>query len=157
MTTIDLRMELAHEIQNIPDSEQLLLKVINYVRGITKKSEAVTTLSGDALRLWNRVEELSSLKAGWDGAEAIPMNKKAVQNMKRVIKTGISADFKEWVVFPDDNGTLLMQSKDGSASISIGNNHYSFVYTTNGQVKSGEAVKFSPSSVLSTIRDIARA
>jgi hypothetical protein len=79
MTTIDLRLELAQEIQNIPDSEQLLLRVINYVRGVTKKENAVQALSGDALRLWNRTDELSFLQEGWDGADAMPMEKKTLQ------------------------------------------------------------------------------
>ena len=155
MTTIDLRMELAQEIQNIPDSEQLLLRVINYVRSITKKDDDSLTLTGDALRLWNRTMELSNLQAGWDGAGARPMHKKAVQNVQRVIKAGISSDFQNWVLFPDDNGTLLMQSKDGMASISIGNNSYSFVCTQDGKIKAGESVKFSPMAVLNTIRTIA--
>ena len=60
---------------------------------------------------------LSNLQAGWDGAGARPMHKKVVQNVQRVIKAGISSDFQNWVLFPDDNGTLLMQSKDGMASI----------------------------------------
>lgn len=152
MTTIDLRMELAQEIQNIPDSEQLLLRVINYVRSITKKEDVSITLNGDALRLWKRTEELATLPAGWDGAEAMPMEKKAVQNVQRLIKAGLSSDFKDWVLFPDDNGTLLMQSKDGTASISIGNNSYSFVSMKEGTVKAGELIKFTPASVLRVMR-----
>ena len=98
---------------------------------------------------------LSNLQAGWDGAGARPMHKKVVQNVQRVIKAGISSDFQNWVLFPDDNGTLLMQSKDGMASISIGNNSYSFVCTQDGKIKAGESVKFSPMAVLNTIRTIA--
>lgn len=154
MTTIDLRMELAQEIQNIPDSEQLLIRVINYVRGITKKENMSRTLNGDALRLWKRTEELATLPPGWDGAEAMPMQKKAVKNVQRLIKAGISSDFKDWVLFPDDNGTLLMQSKDGNASISIGNNSYSYVCVKEGAVKASESTKFTPTSVLKTIRTV---
>ena len=157
MTTIDLRMELAQEIQNIPDSEQLLLRVINYVRGITKKENVVLALNGDALRLWRRTEELAALTAGWDGAEAMPIQKKTVQNVKRLIKAGLSSDFREWVLFPDDNGTLLMQSKDGTASISIGNNSYSFAIMKDGTVRTGESIKFTPASVLKTLRSVASA
>lgn len=154
MTTIDLRAELVQEIQNIPDSEQLLLRVMNYVRNLMKKEEAVLMLTGDALRLWNRTAELSSLKPGWDGADAMPMQKRTVQNVQRLIKAGISSDFREWVLFPDDNGTMLLQSRDGATSISIGNNSYSFVSTKGGQIKSEEGVRFSPTAVLNTMRSI---
>ena len=150
-------MELAQEIRNIPDSEQLLLRVINYVRNITKKENGDFTLTGDALRLWKRTEELAALQQGWDGVDAMPMQKKTVQNMQRLIKAGFSSDFQDWVLFPDDNGTLLMQSTDGNANISIGNNYYSFVFTKNGKTNVGEAVRFSPSAVLTTMRTFASA
>ncbi len=156
MTTIDLRMELAQEIQNIPDSEQMLLRVLNYVRNLTKRENDVLTLSGDALRLWNRTAELAELHVGWDGADAMPMEKKSVRNMQRLILAGVSADFKDWVLFPDDNGTILMQSKDGTASISIGNNSYSYVYTKGGKVSAKENMRFSTSSALKLIREIAQ-
>lgn len=157
MSTIDLRLELAHEIQHIPDSEQLLLRVINYVRGITKKENASAALTGDALRLWNRTEELAALPFGWDGSEAMPMERRAVENVKRLIKAGICSDFKGWMLFPDDNGTLLLQSVDGNASISIGNSSYSYASTKGGKTVVKEYVRFSPSSVLNTLRSIAAA
>ena len=157
MTTIDLRMELAQEIQNIPDSEQLLTSAINFVRNLRKHEDVAIVLTGDALRLWNRTAELAALAKGWDGASAMPIEKKTVQNMQRLIKAGVSEDFSGWVLFPDDNGTLLMQSKDGMASISIGNSSYSFVYTKDGKVNAGENIRFSAIKVLKTLRDIALA
>lgn len=157
MTTIDLRAELVQEIQNIPDSEQLLLRVMNYVRNLMKKEDVELTLTGDKLRLWNRTTDLSSLKQGWDGADAVPMQKRTVQNVQRLIKAGISSDFKEWVLFPDDNGTMLLQSKDGAASISIGNSSYSFVSTKGGQIKAEEGLRFSPMAVLNKMRYISNA
>jgi hypothetical protein len=153
MTTIDLRMMLAQEIQNIPDSEQMLMKAINYVRSLTKHKDVA--LTGDALRLWNRTAELAALTAGWDGAQALPMEKKALLNMQRLIKAGESTDFQQWILFPDDNGTILMQSKDGKASISIGNIFYSFVSTKDGKVDAGQNVKFSVASALKTLRALA--
>jgi len=110
---------------------------------------------GDALRLWKRTLELAELTAGWDGAQALPMEKKALQNTQRLIKAGESTDFRQWVLFPDDNGTILMQSKDGKASISIGNNSYSFVCTKEGKVNAGQNVKFSTASALKTLRSLA--
>ena len=154
MTTIDLRMMLAQEIQNIPDSEQMLMKAINYVRSLTIHKDVAVGLTGDALRLWKRTLELAELTAGWDGSHALPMEKKALQNIQRLIKAGESADFQQWVLFPDDNGTILMQSKDGKASISIGNNSYSFVCTKNGKVNAGQNVRFSAASALKTLRDL---
>ena len=145
MTTIDLRMMLAQEIQNIPDSEQMLMKAINYVRSLSRRKDVAFVLTGDALRLWNRTLELAELTVGWDGAQALPMEKKALQNMQRLIKAGESTDFRQWVLFPED----------GKASISIGNNSYSFVCTKEGKFNAGQNVKFSTASALKTLRSLA--
>lgn len=152
MTALDIRLEIAQQIESIPDSEQTLLKLLQYVRRLTG-NDAVP-LVGDALRLWNRTEELKSLPNAWDGADGIPMEKKAVKNMQDLLKKGMSVDFKDWVLFPDEAGTLLLQSRDGRASISIGNSSYSYVYEKDGRIEKGDRVRFSPSSVLGVIRRI---
>lgn len=154
MTALDIRMEIAQQIESIPDSEQTLLKVLQYVRRLAGKNEASVALTGDALRLWNRVEELKSLKKSWDGADALPMEKKAISNFQKVLKLGVNADFRNWVLFPDEAGTLLLQSRDGKASISIGNNFYSYVFEKDGKIQSGDKVRFSTSSLLDVIRKV---
>ena len=155
MTALDIRMEIAQQIESIPDSEQTLLKVLQYVRKLAGKGDISAALTGDALRLWNRVEELKLLKNSWDGGNAIPIEKKVVLNMQKLLKQGVSADFRDWVLFPDEAGTLLLQSRDGKASISIGNNSYSYVYEKDGKILSGDKVRFSTSSLLDVIRKIA--
>ncbi len=154
MTAIDIRMEIAQQIENISDSEQTLLKVLQYVRKLASKDTSIT-LIGDALRLWNRLEELKLLKESWDGAGALPIEKKSILNLQKVLKQGVSADFRNWVLFPDEAGTLLLQSRDGKASISIGNNSYSYVYEKDNKIESGDKVRFSTSSLLDVIRKIA--
>ena len=155
MTTLDIRMEIAQQIESIPDSEQTLLKVLQYVRRLAGKDDVSVALTGDALRLWNRVEELKTLKKSWDGAGALPMEKKAVSNLQKVLKQGVSADFRNWVLFPDEAGTLLLQSRDGKASISVGNNSYSYVYEKDGKIQSGDKIRFATASMLDVIRKIA--
>ncbi len=151
MTALDIRLEIAQQIESIPDSEQTLLKVLQYVRKLAGSGETIT-LTGDALRLWQRLEELKSLKKSWDGADAMPMEKKAIGNLQKVLKQGVSADFRNWVLFPDEAGTLLLQSRDGKSSISIGNNSYSYVYEKDGKIQVGDKVRFSASSLLDVIR-----
>ena len=84
MTALDIRLEIAQQIESIPDSEQTLLKVLHYVRKLAGKSDVTTALRGDALRLWKRTEELKSLKKAWDGADALPMEKKAIGNVQKL-------------------------------------------------------------------------
>ena len=44
---------------------------------------------------------------------------------------------------------------DGKASISIGNNSYSYVYEKDGKIQSGDKDRFSTSSLLDVIHKIA--
>lgn len=155
MTALDIRLEIAQQIESMSDSEQTLLKVLQYVRKLAGKGDASLALTGDALRLWKRTEELKSLKKSWDGADALPMEKKAISNFQKVLKYGVSADFRDWVLFPDEAGTLLLQSRDGKASISIGNNSYSYVFEKDGKIHSGDRVRYTTSSLLDVIRKIA--
>ncbi|MBQ9229783.1 MAG: hypothetical protein IJ190_01250, partial [Prevotella sp.] len=87
-------------------------------------------------------------KKSWDGADALPIEKKAMTNLQKVLRQGGSADFRDWVLFPDEAGTLLLQSRDGKASISIGNNSYSYVYQKGDKIQTGDKVRFSASSLL---------
>ena len=155
MTALDIRMEIAQQIESIPDSEQTLLKVLQYVRKLAVKGNESVALTGDTLRLWNRVEELKLLKKSWDGGNAIPIEKKAITNLQKVLKQGVSADFRDLVLFPDEAGTLLLQSRDGKASISIGNNSFSYVYEKDGKIQTGDKIRFTVSSLLNVIRKIA--
>ena len=50
MTVLDIRMEIAQQIESIPDSEQTLLKVLQYVRKLAGKGDVSLNLTGDALR-----------------------------------------------------------------------------------------------------------
>ena len=154
MSTLDLRLQIAQQIESIPDSEQTLLKVLHYLHRV-KGEKTTVVLTGDALRLWNRTVELAALPRAWDGADAAPMEKKAVDNVQKLLKAGVNSDFTNWVLFPDESGTLLLQSKDGNASISIGNHSYSYVYVKGGQILQGHKARFSPTSVLNVIREIA--
>lgn len=153
MTALDLRLEIAHQIESIPDSEQTLLKVLNYLRRITLTDKSVV-LTGDCLRIWQRLEELKVLPQGWDGADAMPIEKKVIGNLQKVITSGVSADFRDWVLFPDEAGTLLLQHRHGNASISIGNHSFSYLYEKDGLFCSGDKVRFSPSSLLTVLRKI---
>lgn len=155
MTALDIRLEIAQQIDSISDSEQTLLKVLHYVRKLAGKGGETVALNGDALRLWERLEELRMLNKSWDGADAMPMEKKAVVNLQKVLKQGVSADFRDWVLFPDEAGTLLLQSRDGKASISVGNNSYSYVYEKDGKILTGDKVRFTASSLLDVIRKTA--
>ena len=75
---------------------------------------------------------------------------KVIKNVKQLLEQSDDADLREWVIFPDVNGTILMENKSGDASISIGNTEFSYV-SNDGN---GANVKIKSDSLLKTIRKI---
>lgn len=98
----------------------------------------------------DRLAELASLKANWDDDGALPIENEVIQNVEQLIEQSDDNDLKKWVLFPDINGTILLESKSGDASISIGNKEFSFA----GSHLQGNNKKLSTASLLSVMRQI---
>ena len=154
MTALDIRKRIDHQVQRIPDDNFSLLLLLNYAKQLTDNYNVNSELTGDALRLWNRTQVLSKLYRGWDGADAAPIETKTIANMQNILQKGVETDFCGWVLFPDDNGTLLLQLQNKNASISLGNNYFSYVFQNDKRFVSGENIKFSVSSFLNVIKKI---
>ena len=59
-----------------------------------------------------------------------------------------------WGGFPGKNGTILMQNEQHDAGINIGSKDYSYYINKNGQVIGENAKKFTPASIMKTIKKI---
>lgn len=154
MTTLELNKQLKTQVRKIHNDSFSLQLLLNYAKQLSDNSSNDNTLTGNKLRLWNRTNILSRLYKGWDGAEALPIESKTIANMNGVLKKGSDSDFSGWVLFPDDNGTLLLQSQNKDASISLGNSLFSYVYIKENNVVSGENMRFSVSSFLNILKSI---
>lgn len=154
MTTLELDKEIRTQVRRIHGDSFSMLLLLNYAKQLSNNDVTDKMLSGDALRLWKRTNVLSKLYKGWDGADALPIENKTIANMQNVLKKCSETDFSGWVLFPDDNGTLLLQSQDKNASISLGNNLFSFVCQKGNDIISGENVRFSVTSFLNVIKSI---
>ena len=155
MTAIELKLELARQVLDIPNNEDVIAKAIAYIKKLTKTQ--TTVLRGEALRMWNRTKEFERLAAGWDGEGGLPIEKRVIGNVRKMLTSCDENILAHWLLFPDTNGTLLLQydGTDKDASISIGNTAFSyFVDKDNQPVDSAEKVKFSPSRLIQTIEHI---
>lgn len=59
MTAIELKLELARQVLDIPNNEDVITKAIAYIKKLT--STQAIALKGEALRMWNRTKEFESL------------------------------------------------------------------------------------------------
>lgn len=63
-------------------------------------------------------------------------------------------DWENWMISPAPNGTLGLQSKLNVASISMGDEEYSYYSCRDGREDWGDFVPFTPSGFLEVMRRI---
>lgn len=77
-----------------------------------------------------RLGDYERLEPGWDGyGDAIPVKKETIDFMRTFLKGCRPADVSEWRLFPNVNGTLILEQDD--AAISIASKEFSY-YAENG-------------------------
>ena len=123
-----------------------------------KKSVAhrlMVEVTGEYLsKAFSRLDDLSLLQNDWDGYGARKISHGVIDNLREVLLISDDADWKYWMISPAPNGTLGLQSKRHTASISIGDKEYSYYYC-NGDVEEGEDhLNFSPLSFLNLMRRV---
>ncbi len=99
-----------------------------------------------------RLDDLAGLQKNWDGEGALPISRRVLNNVKSVLAISEDEDWEGWMIGPDTNATLGLQSKNTDACISIGNEEYSYYADIDGKEYHSNHVKFTPSSLLSLMR-----
>jgi|GEM_PF-1978067 len=99
----------------------------------------------------------SSLQYNWNGEYDSPIEESSFTNAKIAISATPGAMLKQWRLFPNPNGTLLLSPKDKSiAGISIGNDEFSYAaYVSDDNQISGKE-PFSIDAFKSALNQIHR-
>lgn len=105
-------------------------------------------------KAFSRLDYLATLQAGWDGEGALPISRKVLNNAKSVLLISDDKDWAVWMIGPDTNATIGLQSKKTGACISLGSEDYSYYVDMNGKELHRSHVKFTPQDFLNTIREI---
>ena len=114
----------------------------------------VEVTSPDLAKSFARLDHLSQLKGDWDGRGARKISYAVLDNLRDVLLISDNDDWKNWMISPAPNGSLSLQSKLHTASISIGDMEYSY-YSSMGEAEEGEShLKFTPDSFLNVMRRI---
>ena len=103
-----------------------------------------------------RLEQLSTLKQGWDGNNAQPVHPAVLSNMRAVLHQCNEKDMASWLLFPDVNGNLYLDLKSDNIDAGIVLAENTFSYFTDE--KDGKDIPFSPTTfiqVINSINDIA--
>jgi len=105
-------------------------------------------------KAYARLDHLATLEKDWDGEGALPISRQVINNVKSVLLISEDEDWKGWLIGPETNATLGLQSRATDACISIGADEYSYYAEIAGKEYHGNHVLFTPSSFLETMREI---
>jgi len=105
-------------------------------------------------KAFSRLNHLAELERDWDGHGALPISHRVLNNVKSVLAISGDDDWKEWMIGPDTNATLGLQSKTTMACISVGAKEYSYYAEIDGKEYYGNHLAFTPESFLETMRSI---
>ena len=113
------------------------------------------TIDPALLQAYNTIEEMSQLKQGWAGDGTLAVSPRVLSNIKNVILISNNADWEEWMIGPDVNATIGLQSKTNRALMSLGAKEFSYFVRKNGERLAASHVDFDPQVFLNTMRKIA--
>ena len=105
-------------------------------------------------RAYEQLDYLATLEKDWDGEGAMPISRQVLNNMKNVLLISKDEDLKNWMIGPDTNATVGLQSKVTDACISVGTKEYSYYAEINGKEFYGNHIAFTPFALLETMRNI---
>lgn len=154
MNAIELNAEIYRQIGYLSDDRSYLEKALEMLRGLTRIKSTAQTHCREYTEMLESLSDFQDYERGWDGEDALPLDKKVVRNFKDILQRSEDQYLKGWVIFPERNGTLFMQNELKDAGINIGCNDYSYYINKNGKVEGENAKAFSPTSVIETIKKI---
>lgn len=152
MTAIELNAQLLRELSNISGNEGYLQKTLDFIKKLTKSDSATNARGMVYTEMLERLSDYQEYEKGWDGEDALPLSKQVVKNFKAMLQKSRDSELQGWTIYPAANGTLLLQNKERKSGINIGTNGYSYYEIVDGEVKGENNLKFSPKSVIETMK-----
>lgn len=154
MNTIELNAEIYRQLGYLSDDRSYLEKVLEMLRGLTRIKSTAQAHGREYTELLECLSDFQDYEQGWDGEDALPLDKDVIKNFKKVLQSSEDKLLKGWVIFPERNGTLLMQNTNAGAGINIGSKDYSYYINKDGKIIGENAKKFTPASVMETLKKI---
>lgn len=112
------------------------------------------TYLGNVDRLYQRLLQVSKLQQGWDGYNALPVNSQVIDNMHVVLDNCDSTQLQGWQIFPEINGTILLQNSVRRAGINLGDNTFSYFIIKGNNVDGDDGKAFSVSMFLNVLNKL---
>ena len=105
-------------------------------------------------KAFSRLDHLAGLQDGWAGDGSYAVSHRVLNNLKSVLLISDDDDWKDWMIAPDVNATLVLQSKQSNGCISVGTDEFSYYAEKDGREYHASHEQFSPDAVLEIMRTI---
>ena len=106
--------------------------------------------------LLKKLNTYKSYAAGWDGEDARPLTSRVVENFSLVLEKVDKRLLQGLTIYPEINGTLLIDSTKREAGISLGDKSFSYYEIDGDVVKGKDDIPFSADAVSMIISQINR-
>ena len=126
------------------------------VKKDTKTESAVTDEAQNAyVVMLDKLKTYKAYAAGWDGEDAAPLSSQVVANFSRLLEVIDKQLLIGLTIFPETNGTLLIDCTDKEAGISLGDDKFSYYEIQNGKITGENGIDFSVQAITNIIKKIA--
>lgn len=105
-------------------------------------------------KAFDRIEHLATLPKNWAGEGSLMISRRVLDNVRQVLLISDDKDWEKWIIAPDVNATLTLQSKASDGTISIGAEEYSYYAEKGDREIHASHVPFTPKSLLQTMHTI---
>ena len=102
----------------------------------------------------DKLKTYQGYEKGWDGEQASPLTEKVVSNFSHVLETIDKKLLEGITIFPEVNGTLMIDSTRREAGISLGDDKFSYYVIDGDVVKVENGVPFTVSALTNIIKKI---
>lgn len=100
----------------------------------------------------SRINYLAALRDDWDGFGASRILPQVISNIRSVVLISEDADWHDWTISPNTNGTLFLQSTKRICSLSLGTHEYSFFSKEKNGRRGESHLPFSAEAFLAQMR-----
>jgi len=124
---------------------------------LSKSNESVDTDSHAAYyTILDKLKTYQGYTKGWDGEDACPLTAKVTENFRQVLSIIDKHLLQGLTIYPETNGTLLIDSTKREAGISLGDEKFSYYEIANDKVTGENGIPFSVEALTNAIKHINR-
>lgn len=149
-------------VVTVNDSAMLpqLRTAIRQLRGVEKvrsvRNSSVRNIGKLHQEFINRLDSLSKLHDGWDGADSIAIDRQCITKFKLALSKATEKQLSGWVLFPDARGYLYFDytGEQGAAVITMtGETLISFVQKGD-TLEKNDGIPFTTASFISILKSV---